>query len=1149
MTLHTSHERTSQNHSTHPKLLINTALKLTHIGISVVATDAGKLPVIKWGPFQERIATDDEVIAMFTHPKAQGIAMIGGRVSGNLFTLDFEGKDHDHNPMPSVYPLWAEMAQAELARLGMADLFFKIPVITTQHGGYHAKWCVVESVALGNEKLAKRWVVNTETGSILTDKNGKPIADLLIESKGEGGYALCPPSKGYELIQGDLTQIPIFPIGVHELLVSIAKSFHTAIESKARVTSSPHESKTKATDAGGLKPGDDYNQRGDWRSVLQRAGWELVMTRSEQEYWKRPGTSNRWSATFSTKHNLFYVFSNNASPFEPERAYSPFVIYALIKHDGDFSAAAKDLAAQGYGSQHHSKGNGHQRQASHKGSDTPFTATPQPGGNGSGRNGSGGSHGASHQQDEAKDPGGENESQSLIDAFYKAKESDFFDLRPPVIVNNRQMRHVITDMQEILREYDGEPLIYQKNGRLVRVKFMEERAQMDYFTKDTLAVTLNEYADFYKARETKEGVFFTSMEPPLYLAKGILYAPRHHVPSLDFISASPLFAPDGSVAMEQGYNPKVKAYLHLADDLKVTDAEIDPTPENVEKSKTLIEEMIAEFPFEGEASRENAISLLLLPFLRPLINAEIPLYVCDSSDPGTGKGLLIDSLLTPYLSHRPISNSEITGDEWRKQLTTLLEHNPDVIYFDNAHTLDSTALASALTKGFWQDRRLGKNELVTSEIRAIFVANGNNVDISGEITRRVVWIRMVPNTEDPEEREFRIADLRQWVADHRRELIIAALTLINNWVKGGMREGELRLGSFERWAAIMSGVMTANGYDQFMTNIPQLKSRVDKNRSAMREFVTAWHNEHGTHEVTASQLFRLASMECDEDSGEEVGQGILSEQLTSNTRRGRANQLRNLLRKNTDRTFRLVSSEPDAEAIQCKIESTNKRHNGYMVYKLTEIRLESELHTSAHSASEPHFVAHVEHSQNGEQGEFKTHREAADFQGGMNAHAQSDDASERRTTPQEEAAPQASESKDDETGSLGETRFTSETPNPDGDKVSAQVNLKGNDEKPSSPDVDSARGSLSGETSGKWEQVFASENPFITEWYTVYSSRYINEATARKIAQAVSFDLAPELQNVLGEVYGVPDGKTVTIVSVVDKGRVLGYILREATER
>jgi hypothetical protein len=259
--------------------------------------------------------------------------------------------------------------------------------------------------------------------------------------------------------------------------------------------------------------------------------------------------------------------------------------------------------------------------------------------------------------------------------------ADFLDRRTPVIINNRQMRHVVVDMQAIIQDYGKEPQIYQKDGRLVRLTFQKERATLNYFTPDTLALTLNEYADFFKAKETQDGVIFTPAILPLYLARGILHAPRHHVPELDFISASPLFAPDGSVATAEGYNPNVSAYLHLSDDMKLTDADMDPTPENVDKSKALIEEMVAEFPFDSEASRQNAISLLLMPFIRPLVNAEIPLYACDSSDPGTGKGLLIDSLLTPYLSHRPISNSEVFGDEWRKQLTTLLEHNPDVAQY------------------------------------------------------------------------------------------------------------------------------------------------------------------------------------------------------------------------------------------------------------------------------------------------------------------------------------------------------------------------------------------------------------------------------------------------------------------------------------
>jgi len=44
-----------------------------------------------------------------------------------------------------------------------------------------------------------------------------------------------------------------------------------------------------------------------------------------------------------------YVFSSNAAPFEPGKAYGPFAVYALLEHHGDFAAAARALRAEGYG--------------------------------------------------------------------------------------------------------------------------------------------------------------------------------------------------------------------------------------------------------------------------------------------------------------------------------------------------------------------------------------------------------------------------------------------------------------------------------------------------------------------------------------------------------------------------------------------------------------------------------------------------------------------------------------------------------------------------------------------------------------------------------------------------------------------------------
>ena len=46
---------------------------------------------------------------------------------------------------------------------------------------------------------------------------------------------------------------------------------------------------------------------------------------------------------------MFYVFTSNAYPFEPNKAYSPFNVYTLLEHNGDYTAAANTLLQYGYG--------------------------------------------------------------------------------------------------------------------------------------------------------------------------------------------------------------------------------------------------------------------------------------------------------------------------------------------------------------------------------------------------------------------------------------------------------------------------------------------------------------------------------------------------------------------------------------------------------------------------------------------------------------------------------------------------------------------------------------------------------------------------------------------------------------------------------
>jgi len=173
---------------------------------------------------------------------------------------------------------------------------------------------------------------------------------VLIETRGEGGYVIAPGSpegchplkKPYELLEGNLAEIPSITSEERELLLNAARALNEYVE--------PRQVISGDSNLNGDRPGDDFNSRASWEEILEPKGWEKVEERGEVAHWRRPGKGISISAT--TNHagtDLFYNFSSNGHPFEAGRAYMKFAAYTLLNHDGDFSAAAGDLAEKGYG--------------------------------------------------------------------------------------------------------------------------------------------------------------------------------------------------------------------------------------------------------------------------------------------------------------------------------------------------------------------------------------------------------------------------------------------------------------------------------------------------------------------------------------------------------------------------------------------------------------------------------------------------------------------------------------------------------------------------------------------------------------------------------------------------------------------------------
>lgn len=325
---------------------LETALSYRRAGLCVLPAILGqKRPALAaWRPYQGRLPTEEEVRRWFE--RADALCLVAGRVSGNLEMLDFD--------------LGGEAFQPWYTTVERADpgLLSRLVIEQSPSGGWHVAYRSVATIC-GNLKLAqRRQTVDGPEEVTIRGKAFKPRQDAdghwhvlltLIETRGEGGLFLCAPSPGYELLQGDFTRLPVLSESEREALLEAAWSLNQHVPEPSSHATVPRAGPPASSDSGdspGGRPGDDYNQRGDLRTVLKRHGWTLVKG-GENEYWRRPGKTSGWSATL--KDGVLFVFSQNAAPFEANQGYAPFSVYSMLEHHGDFAAAASALRRQGFG--------------------------------------------------------------------------------------------------------------------------------------------------------------------------------------------------------------------------------------------------------------------------------------------------------------------------------------------------------------------------------------------------------------------------------------------------------------------------------------------------------------------------------------------------------------------------------------------------------------------------------------------------------------------------------------------------------------------------------------------------------------------------------------------------------------------------------
>lgn len=311
------------------KLLL-AAGKYISNGICVIATRNNKRAFLKWEHLQDTIITQKEAEIQFNDPRAEALAIITGKSSGNLEIVDLDLK----------YDITGNLFERYCQAIDVNAPFLrqKLLMVKTRSGGYHFYYRCSEIE--GNQKLARRPSTAEELAKDPDDK-----VKVLFETRGNKGYVIAPPSEGYTTIQ-NIKGIQSITLDERDIVLSLARSFNELYDEPIKA----HKSSTYNPKEFGLSPFDDYNKRGGIVQLLEHHGWKVIQDNTKKTVFRRPGKDEGTSGNFNKDKRWFSVFSTS-TVFDTQKAYLPYAVYTILEHNGDFSSAAKKLLAEGFGEQ------------------------------------------------------------------------------------------------------------------------------------------------------------------------------------------------------------------------------------------------------------------------------------------------------------------------------------------------------------------------------------------------------------------------------------------------------------------------------------------------------------------------------------------------------------------------------------------------------------------------------------------------------------------------------------------------------------------------------------------------------------------------------------------------------------------------------
>jgi len=425
---------------------------------------------------------------------------------------------------------------------------------------------------------------------------------------------------------------------------------------------------------------------------------------------------------------------------------------------------------------------------------------------------------------------------------------------PVLIVTGRTLPDLTAQSLAALIARNDPPSIFERSGQLVRIRYDEcARPLIEELKEDLLRNEMARAASFMAI--TRAGM--VPKPPPMDVVRDVRAERAWGFPPLEAIVQAPCLRPDGTVLTEPGYDPATRLFHRPQDGITVAPIPKEFTRDHIDVAMTVVSDVLHDFPFVDEASRANAIGLMLTPILRPAIPDPVPMALIDAPEKGTGKTHLAKTVGLIATGKAEVMGAPRREEEFQKLITSVLLGGTTFVILDNLRgTLRSASLERTLTATHLKDRVLGASRMIDLPQRATWVGTANNVDLSGDLSRRCYWIRLDAKKSRPwEGRTFRYPDLLKTVREQRSDLLWALLVLSRSWYAAGCPESGLRpLGGFEAWSRTVGGVLAHVGVEGFLANLEEMYEQMDTSAGQWEAFLRAILHKLGSTVWSVSTL-------------------------------------------------------------------------------------------------------------------------------------------------------------------------------------------------------------------------------------------------------------------------------------------------------